>query len=83
MDHKPQTRLGNLQTIREWLSVLAILLSLGGLILNFVLQPQSDISDIRSRVNLLEKDVKQNEKDIDWLKQDINTQLQRIWSRVR
>lgn len=76
MVKSPQKTFTSVQVIKEWLTVLALLVSLGGITLNLFLKPSADIVTLNGRVDSLEKEVK-------WLKEDINLNLQRIWVRIK
>lgn len=76
MVKSPQKKSVGVQEVKEWLTVLALLVSLGGIGLNLFLKPSADITTLNGRVDSLEKEVR-------WLKDDINTNLQRIWARVK
>lgn len=69
--------------IRDWLTNIALVVSLGGLIFNFVLKPERNNLDLSYRIKAIEQRLDALQDQVNSRLGGIEKNVDRIWNRIK
>lgn len=61
--------------IREWLTIVTLVASIGGMLYGVVLKPTADISNLRSEIVTIKTQYEVIRNDLKWIKRTLNISI--------